>query len=188
MIRFMKFWNWEKENLPSITHSIRTAVAATVSVIIARLVHTPEVYWAAIATLVVMQSTRGATLTLSMERIIATAVGASVGAREANFFGANLVAFALAIFLVGLLSIAFRLEKTAYRYASITLTIIVLIPRSAAPWMIALTGSSKSQSASSLLLQWWRCGQNNDDLQSVAPPNSASFAITSALAKEINFR
>ena len=39
---------------------------------------------------------------------------------------------------MGLLSIAFRLEKTAYRYASITLTIIVLIPRSAAPWMIAL--------------------------------------------------
>ncbi|PYL75195.1 MAG: hypothetical protein DMF26_08830 [Verrucomicrobia bacterium] len=67
-------------------------------------------YWAAIATLVVMQSTLGATLTLSIERIIATAVGASVGALEANFFGANLVAFALAIFLVGLLSIAFRLE------------------------------------------------------------------------------
>ena len=65
-------------------------------------------------------------------------MGASVGALEANFFGANLVAFALAIFLVGLLSIAFRLEKTAYRYASITLTIIVLIPRLAAPWMIAL--------------------------------------------------
>jgi len=139
---FMKFWAWDKENLPSITHSIRTAVAATVSVIIAGLVHTPEAYWAAIATLVVMQSTLGATLTLSIERIIATAVGASIGALEANFFGANLIAFALAIFLVGLLSIAFRLEKTAYRYASITLTlpslIIVLIPRSAAPWMIAL--------------------------------------------------
>ena len=31
------------------------------------------------------------------------------------FFGANLIAFALAIFLIGLLSIVFRLEKTAYR-------------------------------------------------------------------------
>jgi uncharacterized membrane protein YgaE (UPF0421/DUF939 family) len=30
------------------------------------------------------------------------------------------------------------LEKTAYRYASITLTIIVLIPRSGAPWIIGL--------------------------------------------------
>jgi uncharacterized membrane protein YgaE (UPF0421/DUF939 family) len=98
----------------------------------------PEAYRAAIATLVVMQSTLGATLTLSIERIVATAVGASIGALEANFLGASLVAFAVAIVLIGLLSIAFRLEKTAYRYASITLAIIVLIPRSAPAWIIAL--------------------------------------------------
>jgi len=134
----MKFWAWDKKNLPSITHAIRTAVAATVSVIIARLVQMPEAYWAAVATLVVMQSTLGATLTLSIERIVATAVGASIGAIETNYFRANLVAFAIAIFLVGLLSIAFRLQKTAYHYASITLTIIVLIPRLGAPWSIAL--------------------------------------------------
>ena len=134
----MKLWAWDKKNLPSITHAIRTAVAATVSVVIARLVQMPEAYWAAIATLVIMQSTLGATLTISIERIVATAVGASVGALEANYFGANLVAFAAAIFLTGLLSIVFRLEKTAYRYASVTLTIIVLIPRVGAPWSIAL--------------------------------------------------
>ena len=98
----------------------------------------PEAYWAAIATLVVMQSTLGATVTLSIERIVATAVGASVGALEAKYFGANLIAFALAIILVGLLSIAFRLEKTAYRYASVTLAIVVLIPRSNPPWNVAL--------------------------------------------------
>ncbi len=134
----MKFWAWDENNLPSITHAVRTAVAATVSVIIARLVQMPEAYWAAIATLVVIQSTFGATLTLSIGRIVATAVGASVGALEVIYFGANLVAFTVAISLVGLLPIAFRLEKTAYRYASITLTIIVLIPRSASPWIVAL--------------------------------------------------
>jgi Predicted membrane protein len=134
----MKLWTWDKENLPSIAHAFRTAVAATASVIIARLVQMPEAYWAAIATLVVMQSTLGATLTLSIARIAATALGASVGALEANYFRVNLVAYAVAIFLVGLLSFAFRLEKTAYRYASVTLTIIVLIPRSEAPWATAL--------------------------------------------------
>ena len=56
-------------------------------------------------------------------------MGASVGALEAHFFGDNLIAFALAIIFIGLLSCAFRLEKTAYRYASIMLTIILLIPR-----------------------------------------------------------
>src|SRR2546430_4101991 len=133
-----KFWTWDKKDLPSITHGIRTAVAATASVIIARFVQMPEAYWAAIATLVVMQSTLGATLALSIKRIVATAVGASIGALEANFFGANLAAFAVAIVLIGLLSIPFRLERTAFRYASVTLAIIVLIPRFAAAWIIAL--------------------------------------------------
>src|SRR5712672_4143488 len=100
-MRRMKLWSWQKENLPSLGHSVRTAVAATASVIVARLVQMPEAYWAAIATLVVMQSTLGATLTLSIERIAATAVGASVGALEANYFDANLVAFALAVVLIG---------------------------------------------------------------------------------------
>ena len=134
----MKFWSWQQENLPSTGHSVRTAIAATVSVIVARLVQMPEAYWAAIATLVVMQSSLGATLTLSIERVIATALGASVGALESNFFGANLVAFMVAIFLIGLVSYVFRLEKTAYRYASVTLAIIVLIPRSNPAWIVAL--------------------------------------------------
>ena len=134
----MKLWTWQKENLPSIRHSVRTALAATASVVVARLVQMPEAYWAAIATLVVMQSSLSATLTLSIERIVATAVGASVGAVEVNYFGSNLAAFMLAIFFIGLLSFAFRLEKTAYRYASVTLTIIVLIPRSNPAWMVAL--------------------------------------------------
>src|SRR5260370_29562463 len=117
----MKFWNWQKENLPSIRHSVRTALAATASVLVARLVQMPEAYWAAIATLVVMQSSLGATLTLSIKRVVATALGASVGAVEAHYFGANLIAFLAAIVLIGLLSYGFRLEKTAYRYASVTL-------------------------------------------------------------------
>jgi hypothetical protein len=64
--------------------------------------------------------------------------GGRVGrSARGKFFGANLVAFAVAIVLIGLLSIAFRLEKIAYRYASITLAIIVLIPRSPPAWIIA---------------------------------------------------
>jgi hypothetical protein len=120
-----------------------------------------------------MQSTLGATLTLSIERIAATAVGASVGALEANYFRANLVAYAVAIFLVGLLSFAFRLEKTAYRYASITLTIIVLIPRPRSAVRRSLCIESlKSRSESSLLWRMWRCGQNINGLHPIAQPNS----------------
>src|SRR5258705_13464235 len=98
----------------------------------------PEAYWAEIASLVVMESTRGPPLALSVERIVATAVGASVGALESNYFGANLAAFMLAIFFIGLLSFGFRLERPAYRYASVTLTLIVLVPRTNPAWIVAV--------------------------------------------------
>ena len=133
----MKLWKWEPENLPSVVHSIRTAIAATISLAVARLFGLPEAYWAAIATLVVMQSTLGATLLISVERIAATALGALAGALLATWFPGNLLVFAAAVFVLGLLCAAFRMEKTAYRYASITLGIIVLIPRSNAAWIVA---------------------------------------------------
>jgi uncharacterized membrane protein YccC len=137
-IALVKLWKWEPQNLPSIIHSIRTAAAATVSLAVARLFGLPEAYWAAIATLVVMQSTLGATLLISLERIAATALGALAGALLANYFTGNLLVFAAAVFVLGLLCAAFRMEKSAYRYASITLAIILLIPRSNAAWIIAL--------------------------------------------------
>lgn len=134
----MRLWKWERQNLPSISDSARTAVAAIASLLVARLCRLPEAYWAAIAALVVMQSTLGATLTVSIERIAATALGALAGALLAAYFGENLFVFAAAIFIMGLLCIAFRMEKSAYRYAGITLTIIMLIPRSSPAWIIAL--------------------------------------------------
>jgi uncharacterized membrane protein YgaE (UPF0421/DUF939 family) len=115
----VKLWTWKRENLPTIRHAIRTFVAATLSVLVARLVGVPEAYWAAVATLVVMQSTLSATLPLAIERIVASALGASVGAIEATYFGHNLVAFGLTNFVHGVASLAFHLEKTGYRYAGI---------------------------------------------------------------------
>ena len=134
----VKLWKWDPENLPSIKHSARTTVAAGVSIMIARLLRLPEAYWAAIATLVVMQSTLGATLVISVERIAATALGALAGALLAMYFSQNLFMFAAAVFVIGLLCAVLRMEKSAYRYASVTLGIIVLIPRSNAAWIIAL--------------------------------------------------
>ena len=95
-------------------------------------------YWAAIATLVVMQSTLSATLLISVERIAATALGAVTGALLASYFTGNPLLFAAAVFVLGLLCAAFRMEKSAHRYASVTLAIIMLIPRSNAAWIVAV--------------------------------------------------
>jgi uncharacterized membrane protein YgaE (UPF0421/DUF939 family) len=85
-----------------------------------------------------MQSSLGATLKLSVERIVASALGASLGAIVSTYFGQNLVLLGLAIFLLGLVASGFRVEKTGYRYASITFAIIVLIPRAETPWIVAM--------------------------------------------------
>ncbi len=137
-IALVKVWKWERENLPSVKHSARVTIAVTVSFMVARLFRLPEAYWAVIATLVVMQSTLGATLIISVERIAATALGALVGALLATYFTGNVFAFAAAVFVIGIVCIALRMEKTAYRYAGITLAIIVLIPRSNPAWIVAL--------------------------------------------------
>jgi len=134
----MKLWTWKEENLPSVWHAVRTAVAATLSVLLARLLGMPEAYWAVIATLVVMQSPLSSTVPLAIQRIVASALGALLGAIESACFGANLIAFALTIFVLGLISFVFRLERVGYSYAGMTLAIIVLIPRPEAPWIAAL--------------------------------------------------
>ena len=74
---------------------------------------------------------------LSIERIVASAMGALVGAINSNYFGSSLVAFAISIFLLGLLSFAFRLRKTAFRYAGVTLAIVVLVLRTSPPFTVA---------------------------------------------------
>jgi uncharacterized membrane protein YccC len=133
----MKLWTWKRENLPSLSHAFRTALAVTISILLGRLVGLPEAYWAAIATVVVMQSPLGDTVPLAIERIVASALGASIGAIESTCFGANLFVFALATLLLGLISFVLRLEKVGYSYACITLTIIVMIPRAETPWIAA---------------------------------------------------
>ena len=61
-----------KEGPPTLTDSLRTALAAVLSVLVARLFHLPESYWAAIATLIVMQSSLGAALPISVQRFVGT--------------------------------------------------------------------------------------------------------------------
>src|SRR5262250_1600165 len=101
-IALVKLWKWEPENLPSVIHSVRTAIAGTISFAVARLFGLSKAYWAAIATLVVMQSTLDATLLISVERIAATALGALAGALLANYFTGNLLVFGGAVFVLGL--------------------------------------------------------------------------------------
>jgi uncharacterized membrane protein YgaE (UPF0421/DUF939 family) len=127
-----------RENPSSLQHSARTAVAAVVSLLVARLFRLPEAYWAAITTLIVMQSTLGAALPISVQRFAGTAIGAAAGALAGTYFPGNALAFGISVFVIGIICALFRVERSAYRYASITLAIVMLVAHANSEWVIAV--------------------------------------------------
>ena len=126
-----------KDNPLTIEHSARTAAAAVVSLFVARWFGLSESYWAAITTLVVMQSTLGAALPISAQRLVGTALGAALGALAGTYYPGNALVFGACVLLLGIVFVPFRLDRNAYRYAGITLAIIMLVPGHSGP-IIAL--------------------------------------------------
>jgi uncharacterized membrane protein YccC len=122
---------------PAVISSARTSIAAAASFLIARLFGLPEAYWAPIITLVVMQSTLRATLKISEERFIGTVLGALAGGLLTRSFPQAWWVFAAGVFGLGIVCALLHLQNS-YRFAGITLAIVILIPHSAAPWVVAL--------------------------------------------------
>ena len=87
----------------ALAYSARIAVAATLSLLAARILRMPEAYWAPVTTLMVIQSSAGAALTASLRRFAGTALGVATGALLATYFGPNALAFGAGIFLLGIL-------------------------------------------------------------------------------------
>jgi uncharacterized membrane protein YccC len=120
-------------------HSVRTAVAALASLLAARLFKLPQSYWAPITTLVIVQSSLGAALSVSWQRFVGTALGAVLGGLVASRFGPNPLVFCISVFVLGLLCSLVRSDWSAYRFGGVALAIVLLVPRtgSASAWQIA---------------------------------------------------
>jgi uncharacterized membrane protein YccC len=127
-----------REDPASLVHAARTAVAAVASYLLAHLFRFQEAYWAQISALIVMQSTLGAALPISAQRFAGTAIGAAVGAIAVTYFRGSVWPFGMAMFVIGVICAVLRIERGAYRYASITLVIVMLVPRSASVWQTAI--------------------------------------------------
>ncbi len=122
-------------NRDSILDSVRTTFAAVAALLLARMLKLPEYYWAPISTIVVVQSTIPPR-TLGWQRFVGTALGAALGAAIATFFSPSAWFYAAGIFLCGMLAWLLRVGG-AYRFAAITLSIILLINRGRPPWIVA---------------------------------------------------
>jgi uncharacterized membrane protein YccC len=133
-----KMLTWLRIDPKEVLHSIRTAVAAVGSLLIARFFRLPESYWAAVTTIVIMQSTLGAAWTVSKERFAGTALGAAMGAPLTAYAAQNIAAFGSGVFVLGLICALLRIGRNAFRYAGITLAIVMLLVRAEPAWMIAI--------------------------------------------------
>lgn len=117
--------------------AIKTAVAGVISLFLTNLFHLPEGYWAAISAFIVMQSNVGATVAASRTRLAGTAVGAIIGGAFVAIWGANMLAFGLAVTIAFFVCTQLRLAESQ-RLATVTVAIIMLITRTSAAWVIAL--------------------------------------------------
>jgi uncharacterized membrane protein YgaE (UPF0421/DUF939 family) len=119
-----------------VKQAAKTSLAATLALYLAGLIRLPESYWAAISAIIVMQSDIGAAVKASINRLAGTAIGAVVGACVVSLIGAHLWSFALGIFCAILFCALIGRWET-YRFAGVTVAIVMLIAHHASPWTVA---------------------------------------------------
>jgi len=95
----------------------------------------PEFYWAPISTIVILLSTINP-LTLAWQRFAGTALGAALGALIATYVHSNWLVYAVGLFICGILSSLLRVGS-AYRFAAIAMSIVLLIAHDRPPWVVA---------------------------------------------------
>jgi uncharacterized membrane protein YgaE (UPF0421/DUF939 family) len=121
--------------LDALPNVARTTLTAVVALLLARALKLPEYYWAPISAIVVIESTIDPR-TLAWQRFAGTLLGAVLGGLIASLFKPNPLLYAVGIFLCGALSTLFAV-RAAYRFAAITLSIILLIRSTQQPWVVA---------------------------------------------------
>jgi uncharacterized membrane protein YccC len=114
----------------------KTALAAALCWWLALRFGLHDGYWGSISAIIVLQSNVGATVTASRDRLLGTFMGAAFGF-ACSVFGTPpwnyVLAVVLAIVVCGLLSL-----RNSSRLAAVTITIIMLVPKSGPRWELAL--------------------------------------------------
>src|ERR1700691_1894266 len=128
--------NTYKMTFDTLLDAARTTVAAVASLLLARVLKLPEFYWAPISAIVIICSTIDPR-TLAWQRFVGTALGAAVAALMATFLRPTWIVYGVGIFICGILSALLRIG-TAYRFAAIALSIVLLIAHVRPPWIVAM--------------------------------------------------
>jgi uncharacterized membrane protein YccC len=118
-------------------HSLLTAFATVISLLLVRLLPLSEGYWAAISAAVVMQSDIRPTITAGRDRLLGTGIGAVIGWLTALIWHDNLLVFGLAV-AVSLMACNALGLKSAGRLVGATICLMVLVPAAGPKWRIPL--------------------------------------------------
>jgi uncharacterized membrane protein YccC len=121
-----------------VVHAARTAVTSAAAWGASRALQMPESYWAAITAMIVMQSSLEGAWKVSKQRFVGTACGALLGAVIARFSSPNMFIFGAGVFVLGIAFGLSGIDRNAFRYAGITLAIVVLVHSEKSAWYIAL--------------------------------------------------
>lgn len=119
----------------SLLTALRTTIATVISLVVSRSLKMPEFYWAPISTIVILLSTINP-LTLAWQRFAGTALGAALGALIATYAHPTWQVYGIGLFVCGILTAILRVAS-AYRFAAIALSIVLLIAHERPPWVVA---------------------------------------------------
>jgi uncharacterized membrane protein YccC len=117
--------------------AFRTGLAATLCLFLGHLFGLQHSYWAAISAIVVMGSDTGVTIASGRDRIVGTAVGATLGWGACYLWGGHYLLYGLAVAVCLFVCAALTSEK-AGRLAGVALTIVVLLRVDDSPGRAAL--------------------------------------------------
>jgi uncharacterized membrane protein YccC len=122
---------------PNAMHGMRTALFATLCLVVAPRLGIREAYWSAISCIIVMQTEVASSVTAARDRILGTAIGGVIGWGCAVVWEGDLLVYALAVALALAVCGAFGLAN-AGRISGVTVSIITLLPQHGPPWLVSL--------------------------------------------------
>ncbi|MEO5358882.1 MAG: FUSC family protein [Nitrospirota bacterium] len=111
----------------NIRHSLKTALAAAMSMLFCDLLELKQGYWSVISVIIVMQSHSGGSIGAAWSRVLGTLFGAVMGVVLLTIMGSNLLTMGISIFLSVFISFYLSKYHDSFRVTAITASIIIMI-------------------------------------------------------------
>jgi uncharacterized membrane protein YccC len=115
----------------TLTRALRTALAATITAILTRVLHLEQGYWAVFSAILVMQANFGSSIMAGWARLLGTAAGAFLGALAAAssdaLLGQGMSTLASAMFATVFLCALLAAKNENLRLAGLTAAVVICL-------------------------------------------------------------